>query len=196
MSPARLGLLAQFDKKLLLWIKEEISLQFRRFSSTGLPFFHVDSHHHIHIHPGILKIIIKNCKTYGIKSIRLPYEPWSISFPICNGHRLRNISYIIAFSFFSKVVMKNARSVGLIFPDGVFGLYQSGEITEQWLLMLLERLKNKEGIFEIYLHPEDRKGAPGYEELKAITSKRVIKKIKEIGANLIRFSELENLIHT
>lgn len=191
-SPAFLGISAQFNKNTISWIRKEVFLQFKRLYLTGLSFSHVDSHHHIHIHPKILRIIIENCKRYGIKSIRFPYEPWYISY---NKHRLRNISYRVTFSILSGFFLKTVDSAGLIFPDGIFGLYNTGEITETWLLLLLDKLYGRAGVFEIYLHPEDKKGSPGYTELKAITSQRVRDKIKDTGIKLISFSDLANLTH-
>ncbi|RLB10618.1 MAG: hypothetical protein DRG39_05950 [Deltaproteobacteria bacterium] len=190
ISPSLRGFSAQFCKKTISWIEKEISLQIKRLALTGLSFSHVDSHHHIHIHPRISKVLLRICKEYGIKSIRLPYEPWHISSPICNTHYLRNLFYMLTFSCLSRRLARGIRSAGLISADGVFGLYKTGEITEDWLLLLLERLQGVEGVFEIYLHPEDKRNSPGYNELKSITSPKVMDKIKEIGAKLIGFSDL------
>lgn len=195
ISPALFGLSAQFCKETISWITREISLQFSRFTLTGLPFSHVDSHHHIHIHPKISKILIRNCQTYKIKSLRIPYEPWKISWPICNRHRLRNICYVVTFSYLCKPLTKKTQSAGLVSTDGVFGIYRTGEITEEWFLLLLDRLHRMRGIFEVYLHPEDKKGVPGYEELKTVTSQKVRNKIRDMDINLIGFSDLPYIIH-
>ncbi len=194
-SPAILGLLAQFQKKTISWIKEEISLQFRRFANTGINFSHVDSHHHIHIHPKLLDIIIKKCQEYSIKSIRFPFEPWTLSSRISKGHPIRNIFYRWTFYPLSKIFMKKVHLSNIKHPDGVFGLYKTGEITEDWLLILLDRLQYIQGVFEIYLHPVDMKNSPGFKELKALTSHRVAEKIKDLGIKLISFSQLPEIIH-
>jgi len=196
MTPTYLGISAQFSKDTFSWIKKEVLLQFEKFYLTGLPFSDVDSHHHIHIHPRLLRVIVSNCKRYGIKSIRFPYEPWDISSSISDGHRLRNVFYKIVFSLLSKVFLKVISSSGLVSPDGVFGLYRTGNITEDWFFLLLDRLcKKGKGIFEIYMHPEDKKESPGYNELKVLTSKKVKDKIENLGIRLISFSDLSDLIH-
>jgi len=194
-SPAVLGLSAQFCQKTTAWIREEIAQQFQRFVSTGIPFHHVDSHHHIHVHPKVSGMVIERCRGYGIRSIRLPYEPWNISSSICNDHLFRNIFYKITFSSLCRMLAKKIHSSGLVSTDGVFGIYRTGEITEGWLLLLLDRLQKVDGIFELYIHPEDRKGSPGYEELKSITSQRVKDKIEDMGIRLLGFSDLSNIIH-
>jgi len=185
-SPTKIGIKAQFLLSTISWIKREIDLQCKRFISTGLPLNKIDSHHHIHIHPRIGRLFIDACKKYGIKVIRVPYEPLDIS----NRHLLRNAFYRITFSILCRLLFKEAKKEGLIFPDGVFGLYMTGEIKETWLLSLLERIGEKHGIYELYLHPRDKKGEPGFEELKAITSSKVRDRIEGLGIELISFKDL------
>ncbi len=186
ISPAKIGLLAQFSKQIFSWIKKEISFQFRKASSLFRPS-HINSHHHIHIHPKILKEITENCKRFGVRCIRFPYEPWNI-YP--KEHIIRNSFYRIAFSALSKNFKKEADSAGLIYPDGIIGLYKTGEITEEWLIFVLEKISKKKGIFEIYLHLDDRKGTKGFEELKAVTSSKVRRLIEDLEIRLISFSDL------
>ena len=185
-SPAKIGIKAQFLPSTISWIKREIDLQCKRFISTGLPLNKIDSHHHIHIHPRIGRLFIDACKRYGIRIIRIPYEPWDIS----NRHLFRNSFYKLTFSILSRLLFKEAKKEGLIFPDGVFGLYMTGEINEGWLISLLEKIREEQSVYELYLHPRDKKGEPGFEELKAITDSKVRDKIEELGIRLISFKEL------
>ena len=191
-SPSSLGIRAQFFKDKALFVRKEIELQCKRFVSTGIPLNHIDSHHHIHVHPLIRREVIKSCIKYHIKGIRIPHEPWEISAPISKKkHRLRNFFYKIVFSHLNKRLFKEAKTNKLVFTDGVFGLYNTGEITESWIILFLERMRKigARGTFELYLHPEDKKTSPGFSELKALTSEKVRKKITELGIRLISFSQ-------
>ena len=140
-SPTRMGLALQFDKAVQRHMEIEVAAQFRRFSETGLPFFHVDCHHHLHVHPRLFETVLENSIKYGLKSIRIPYEPWDISGPICKGHTIRNLCYRKVFTKLCSKCREKIRSAGLLSCQGVFGIYQSGQITEDWILMLLDRLE-------------------------------------------------------
>lgn len=52
-------------------IYEELSAQIEKILNEGIEITHVDSHHHMHIKPNVLKIIISVCKKYGITKIRI-----------------------------------------------------------------------------------------------------------------------------
>ena len=85
---------------------------------------------------------------------------------------------------------KRARSKGIMSSDGVFGLYRTGQITEQWVLKLIDRLSGRPGVFELYIHPEDTPNSPGHHELRTLISPNVQEKIKEKGINLIRYKDI------
>src|SRR6266849_2293640 len=53
----------------------EIRAQFEAFQKTGLPLDHVNSHNHMHLHPTVLSLILKIGRDFGLKAIRVPYEP-------------------------------------------------------------------------------------------------------------------------
>jgi len=192
LSPTDLGIRINFFKSKILYAKNEIALQCKKFISTQLPLNHIEPHHHIHIHPVIRSLIISNCIKYNIKGIRIPCEPWKISGPICRKkHIFRNSFYRIIFSCLNIQLRKEANKNKLVFTDGVFGLYSTGEITETWIILLLERMRKigLKGTFELYLHPVDKKTSSGFSELKALTSEKVRKKIEELGIKLTSFSE-------
>jgi len=192
-SPSQLGIKIQFFKDKRLYAKNEIELQCKRFISTGLSLRHIEPHHHIHIHPVIRKMVIRSCVKYNIKGIRIPHEPWQISAPILKRHMLRNIFYRIVFSLLNAQLRKEAIKNSLIFTDAVFGLYSTGETTEDFIILLLERIRKmgiNKGTFELYLHPVDKKTSSSFSELKALTSEKVRKKIEELDIKLISFSDL------
>ena len=189
-SPTRLGLAIQFNKSVENQARTEIALQFKKFSETGLPFSHVDCHHHFHIHPKVFDIIMENALMYKLGSIRIPYEPWDISGPLCRSNSIRNWFYRRIFSKLCAACKDKIRNTNLSASDGVFGLYQTGRITEDWVSMLLERLEGRHGTYELYTHPDIDPLSKGWLELKALTSPRIQTRIEEKKITLLRFEDM------
>ncbi len=51
-------------------IKTEVRKQIEKFLSIQIKPDHIDSHHHTHLNPEILPVILELCKEYGIDKIR------------------------------------------------------------------------------------------------------------------------------
>lgn len=51
-------------------IKGEIKRQIEKLLSTGIQIDHFDSHHHTHLFPEVLSIVIDLCKEYNVNKIR------------------------------------------------------------------------------------------------------------------------------
>lgn len=64
----RLFRLATDEKEAVL---EELRAQIQRCQKHGLRLTHVDSHHHIHEERGVLQVIIRLMREFGIPSIRI-----------------------------------------------------------------------------------------------------------------------------
>jgi hopanoid biosynthesis associated protein HpnK len=188
-SPAIAGLGIHLSRKIYRQIEKEVHEQFRAFAQTNLAFDHMDSHHHLHIHPKLFDMVIENALLYNLKSIRIPFEPWHISGPLCEGHLIRNWFYRKVFPPLTSLCRKKIISGNLISTDGVFGLYQTGGITEQWLIMLLDRLKNNGGVYELYTHPSTTPGSRGKKELEALLSPQVKEKLQDNNIQLIRYHD-------
>ena len=70
----RPGLRYQFSRNARRELEREIAAQLERFSETGLRLAHVDGHHHMHLHPTVLGILLGLADRYRIPVIRLPAE--------------------------------------------------------------------------------------------------------------------------
>ena len=51
-------------------IKSDIKRQIDKLLATGIKIDHFDSHHHTHLYPEVINIVIELCKEYNIKAIR------------------------------------------------------------------------------------------------------------------------------
>ncbi len=152
----------------------EIEAQFKAFAATGLTLDHVNAHKHFHLHPTIAGLTLRIGRHFGLKAIRVPYEPAEV---------LRRIEPETGGSFvvetWARRLRKRLAAVGIFSPDRVFGLAWSGAMTPARLHGLLAHLPD--GVSEIYLHPATASGfslaAPGYryeDELAALVSQEAI----------------------
>jgi hopanoid biosynthesis associated protein HpnK len=178
-------------------IEREISAQLEKYLSTGLPLSHVDGHLNIHMHPSVLAILLKLASRYGIRAMRLPREPWRVSLRLDRHEPRRKLLEALIFRNLTRYARSRLAAHGIRHPDQMFGLHQSGHITEPYLLGVLQRLPA--GITEVYGHPaiadaEARRWRPAdYEsnaEVEAFTSARVREALRAADIELVSYGDL------
>jgi hopanoid biosynthesis associated protein HpnK len=196
-NPTLAGFRYFFSARVRQQIQDEGREQIERFLSTGLPLVHLDGHLNIHMHPAVLSIIIGLAKEYGILAMRLTREDLTTSLILDSHHGLRKRWESVIFTLLSRTAEKKLRASGIAFPDTLFGLHQSGEVTERYLLGLFPRLRN--GVTELYCHPsflpcpEVQRWTPTYRrdlELAALTSLAVRAAVTDQQISLISYREL------
>ena len=69
-SPAVAGMACIFSYAARKELGAEVEAQFSRFAATGLPFSHIDGHQHLHMHPVIWEVAIKQCEAHGVRRVR------------------------------------------------------------------------------------------------------------------------------
>ena len=171
----------------------EIRAQFEAFRRTGLALDHVNAHKHMQLHPSVAELIIEVGRDYGITAVRVPSEPVAVLRRAFPGERYRAPAY----RPWVEALRRRLRRAGLSANDHVFGLAWSGGMVEERVLGLLPHLPD--GVSEIYFHPAAARtrrlvaAMPGYhhrDELAALLSSRVRRRIAECGIELARYSEL------
>jgi hopanoid biosynthesis associated protein HpnK len=153
----------------------EIEAQFAAYAATGLPLDHADAHKHFHLHPTIGALMLATGRRYGLRAMRVPFEPAGVLRAVEPGPP-RPAG--LAVAGWARLMAGRVRAAGLRVPDQVFGLAWSGAMIESRLAGLLARLPD--GLTEIYAHPARAGGfagaAPGYryaQELAALTAPAV-----------------------
>ena len=126
----------------------EIAAQFEAFRTTGLPLDHVNAHKHFHLHPTIAGLILRVGRSYGVRGLRVPYEPRNVLRRAAPGE---TVDFALDTLPWSILLRKRAHRAGMLVPDCVFGLRWSGAMTRARLSGLIEHLPD--GLSEIYLHP-------------------------------------------
>ena len=163
-------------------LEAEIRAQFAAFARTGLVLDHVNAHKHFHLHPTLLRMIVRVGREFGIPAVRVPYEPlWFATGGARIGAAL--------LTPWVGLMKARLRAAGIAHNDQVFGIASTGKLDEGVLLDILGRLPG--GVTEIYLHPATESGAPiaptmsDYRhsaELAALLSQRVAAAAAATGA--------------
>ncbi len=167
----------------------EIEAQFEAFAATGLELDHVNAHKHFHLHPTIAASIVRIGRRFGMKAMRVPYEPAEVLRQIEPG---AGGDFIV--ELWARRLKRKLAADGVFAPDRIFGLGWSGAMTAARLVDLITHLPD--GLSEIYTHPAtepDYPGAtPGYlykQELAALTSSQVIDLIKKNKIDMGSFAD-------
>ena len=184
-----------FNRSLRDPLEAEITAQIERFLASGLTLDHVNGHLNIHLHPTVLKILLALSDRYPIKSLRLAREPFWITVVHDPRHLGYKISHAVIFRLLSAWARRRTSGHGIASNDRLYGLLESGAMTERYLLKLIRRLKP--GTTEIYCHPgssdcsEQARWMPGYrhdEETAALISPALREAVTRSGAILTSYS--------
>lgn len=196
-QPALNGLRYFFMPGIRRQLECEIRAQLEAFRRTGLPLSHVDGHLNIHMHPTVLGILLRLAREYDIRAMRLPREPVRVSLRLDGRQRLRKLTEAAVFRCLTRYAQPRLAAHGVHHPDQMFGLHQSGHMTEPYLLGLVAAVPR--GITEIYCHAakldaEARRWRPAdyesEEELAALQSLPVRAALETAGIERISYREL------
>lgn len=214
LPAAKIGLLlnsqGRFDRRMLgaslrfffsrsarKQLEAEIHAQFQAYVATGLELDHVDVHKHFHLHPTISAIMIRVGLQYGMSSVRVPKEP-----PVGNtgrsgrSQRAARAGYAALLPWV-RILQARLDASGIHHNDHIFGLADSGAMSEARILEILDRLSD--GVTEIYFHPalNSQAGLSAQpaeyrhaEEYLTLTSTRVRHKLEDLGILRRTYGEL------
>ena len=168
----------RFDEKAL---KKELFDQVGRIRDCGINPTHLNSHQHLHLLPAVRKITCEIAKKFNIRWIRLPSA---------------NITGVqeMGINLLSRALKSDAKKQKLRFTDSFLGFRERGNMNEERLLLLLQRLKP--GLTELMVHPGyDASGKYGWDyhwedEFQALTSEKIKNIIKEQGITLTTFKKM------
>jgi len=176
---ARAGVRFFFSPAARAQLAREIRAQFAAFRATGLALDHVNAHRHMHLHPTVGRLAIAIGVAFGMRALRVPAEP--VALLRRAGGTRADLAFAVAHAPFAALLRRRARAAGLVANDRLLGLAWTGAMTEARLLRLLEDLPA--GVSELYAHPAARPG-PGGEELAALTSAAVRRRVAALGIPL------------
>jgi len=188
ISPLPVGLRYFFTGGIKEEIEAEIRAQIERFLSFGLPLSHLNGHLHFHLHPTVFQILLMLSREYPIRAMRLTRERFWVNARFAQGHLATRTIHYLLFSLLSRYAKRKLDRAGIRYAERVYGLLQSGQMNQKYLIYLLEHLE--ETTSEIYFHPAtgpfdlQKKLMPDYhhgEELSALTSPEVRDRMSRLG---------------
>ena len=196
-APILTGMRYYFQSGVRDELQAEIDAQIDKFLSTGLVPSHVDGHLNIHMHPAVLPLLLRTASSRGITAMRVTREALLPALRFDRSHALRKTFEAGAFNALALSMRKQMGKVGMVHPDRIFGLHQTGQVSEDYVLQLFPDLPG--GVTEVYCHPahvdeEAARWRPaeyrGDVELEAMTSAAVRAAVGENDIELISYREL------
>lgn len=187
-----------FHPRIRSQLEAEIRAQFDRFASSGLRLDHVDAQCHMHVHPTIFAMLLRIGKEYGMPGIRIPREPFLLSYRAAgnDGFRKRLGNSMLTEPWLALMRMR-ARAAGIACNDYAFGVNDPGAMTEERVVRMIDALPD--GVTEMLFHPATGPfagadaGTEHFEwagELAALTAPRVREAIARRGAGQVTYREL------
>lgn len=171
-------------------VEIELRAQIERTLALGIKPDHIDGHQHVHMMKRVFDVVMKLAEEYAIPAMRYPVGPDVGRMSGSRGLEKR---------IFEGIAKKNRRAIenaGIKFPDYFFGFAETGILSRDSLLNILENLPD--GTSELMCHPglpsetlaEDNWGKGWGMELEAVTDKEVKGILEKQSIKKIKFSEI------
>jgi hopanoid biosynthesis associated protein HpnK len=193
----RAGISFFFSPRVKQQLETEIRAQFHAFRQTGLALDHVNAHNHMHLHPTVLRLILRVGREYGLTAVRLPHEPPILSWRASKKELLQKMATSFLLSPWLGIVRSRLRRAKIKSNDFLFGMRDSGGMNADLVLRFLQQLP--EGVTEMYFHPATRRcpeidrTMSDYQhetEFRVLTNPRIQAAIRTAGIQRITFSDL------
>jgi hopanoid biosynthesis associated protein HpnK len=184
-DPAKTGTRYYFRRELRPQLEAEIEEQFKRFRATGLPLDHVNGHLHMHMHPVVFDILARRAAEWGIRRMRLTFDPFWFNARLAGGRWVYRTSHAVIYRLLSWRSGGTLRKLRIRYTARVFGLLQNAQVDTSYVERLLERLPS--GDSELYSHPSLDEFN---HEFAALISPRVRQLVRDRCIELIRYQDL------
>jgi predicted glycoside hydrolase/deacetylase ChbG (UPF0249 family) len=166
--------------------------QFERYATYGLPLAHVDGHLHMHVHPTVFDLLVPLAESYGAGGLRLPHDDFWLAMGHSRQRALTKTTWAVIFGLLTARCRKRLDGSRLAVADRVYGLMQTGQMEEAYVLKLLSQMRVPTA--EIYFHPSLAPDGDGHDgrqvDLEALLSPAVRRAIQDRGLRLATYATL------
>lgn len=195
-NPVQAGWRYYFHPQVRQELRLEIVAQLQKFQQTGLPLSHVDGHLHHHANPAVLKVLMELAPQYSIPVVRLPYEELRLTLNVDPQGWLAKALGWSVFGQLRRWGEPLLAAQGVRYAERVYGLLQTGSVTEDYLLGLIPQIRAN--VVELYAHPaiaspHEQNNGPtgaGERELAALLSPKVRECLLSSGFELTHYPQL------
>ncbi|HXR35013.1 MAG TPA: hopanoid biosynthesis-associated protein HpnK [Candidatus Binataceae bacterium] len=158
-SPVKAGLRYFFNRGLRQKLVDECRAQIETHLQLIGYLNHINGHLNLHVHPVMIDILVDLAVEYRVPCLRIPREPVLTTMRLSRDHGARKLVEAVIFRSLSARARRMMAPRGIRSVDWLFGLHQSGNMTERYLHGLLARLPDNCAI-ELYFHPASDLGGP------------------------------------
>jgi hopanoid biosynthesis associated protein HpnK len=192
-SPVSAGMRYFFDRSLRAKMRDELRAQVERHLELIGYLNHIDGHLNFHVHPLFADILVELAVEYKVPCIRLPRERVVTTLRLKRDHAARKLIESLIFRTLSSRTRRLMAERGLKSTDALYGLHQSGHLSEEYVVGVIEKLRD--GTTELYFHPAvDIGGVPppaeAQLEVEILTSGRIRESIERNGVKLVTYADL------
>lgn len=173
-------------------LAREMEAQFARFAATGLPLSHVDGHLHFHVHPIVFNLLLPLAERYGARGLRLPRDDFWLAMRYNRQGAALKATWAAIYALLCRWCLRRLRGSRLTVTDRMYGLMQTGQMTEGYVLRVLRQLPVPTA--ELYFHPStvplEEELGPNPGDLATLLSPAVRQAIQEGGIELANYPRL------
>jgi hopanoid biosynthesis associated protein HpnK len=192
-SPVAAGMRYFFDRSMRAAMTDELRAQVERHLELVGYLNHIDGHLNFHVHPLFADILVNLAVEYKVPCIRLPRERVMTTLRLRQDNAMRKLVESVIFRTLSRRTSRMMAERGLTSTDALFGLHQSGHLSEDYVVGVIDRIR--EGTTELYFHPAADIGGvpPSVEaqlEVEILTGPRVRDAIARNAIELTTFADL------
>lgn len=193
-NPVRAGLRYFFSPVARQELTREVGAQFELFVSMGLPLAHVDGHLLMHLHPTVFNLLLPLLRQHDVAGFRLPHDDLRLALAVRPRWWATKIAWATAFAALCRWARPRLHDSGSVATDRVFGVLQTGQMTETYVLRLLDCLDRRVRSAELYFHPSTEwlgePYGPNPQDLATLLSPAMRRKIERRGIRLTSYPRL------
>ena len=183
------AMLGGFDRDQLV---AEVTAQIRKIQSAGIQVTHLDTHKHAHVFPEILAALLRAARICGVRAIRNPFVPVKVMpAKLFKGKRdlWKRYTQVRMLHTFSGQFLQRTKRTGVLTPDGVVGVIETGSVDSSGYSSLLRQTLASlpEGTWELVCHP-------GYNDADLRAASTRLVDSREMERRLLSSAELRQFL--
>ena len=190
-SPERLLLRLARRSVLLEEVEREWDAQIQKVRDCGIELTHLDGHKHVQMLPGLFEIALRLARKHGIRAVRVSHEESSLRAALSAGAKRKGTVVMKqgvqarGLKLLAPVAREQAERAGIATADYFCGIAQTGELTREGVLRLVEILP--EGTTELMCHP-------GYVDAQLANSPTRLQASRQAEVEILTDTGIRNLV--
>jgi len=187
------GLLLRLARRSILLeeVEREWHAQIQKVRDSGIEPTHLDGHKHVQMLPGLFEMALRLAKKHGIRAVRVAHEESSLRAALSAGARQKGTVVMKqgvqarGLKLLAPDAREQAERAGIATADYFCGIAQTGELTREGVLRLMEILP--EGTTELMCHP-------GYADAELANSATRLQASRQAELEILTDTGIRNLV--